>query len=154
MSFLKWIVLVLCLNACSEPTLYHDLSGKTYQMDDFRGKWLIINYWASWCPSCEKEIPMFNELSAQYTKQLRIVGINYDVNEHPQLMTLRDRYQIHYTLMTDNLGEAYGFNDVRGLPTTLLINPAGHVVATYLGEQPKQKILQAMSLPTAQVKKS
>jgi peroxiredoxin len=111
-----------------------DLDGGQVHLADYRGKLVLLNFWATWCAPCRKEMPLFSEWQRDYRAQgLQIVGVSMDddIASVKQLLAQRPvRYPI---VMGDaKLGERFG--GVLGLPLSFLIDAQGRIVARYQGE--------------------
>ena len=111
-----------------------DLAGRQVHLADYRGKLVLLNFWATWCAPCRKEMPLFSEWQRDYRAQgLQIIGISMDddIASVKQLLAQRPvRYPI---VMGDaRLGERFG--GVLGLPLSFLIDAQGRIVARYQGE--------------------
>ena len=113
-----------------------DLAGKTHSLADYHGKLVLLNFWATWCPPCREEIPLFIDLQKRYQKQgLQVVGISIDNPE--AVARYWQEMRINYPLLladesTYALMAAYG-NRSGGLPYSVLIGADGQVVGTKLG---------------------
>jgi len=124
-----------------------DLAGKTHHLADWRGKVVLLNFWATWCPPCRREIPLFIELQRQYEKQgLQIVGISVD---NPEAVA---RYwqekRINYPLLiadetTYELMAAYG-NRQGGLPYSVLIAADGQIAGVKIGAYDRAELEAAL----------
>jgi cytochrome c biogenesis protein CcmG/thiol:disulfide interchange protein DsbE len=115
-----------------------DLDGKTVKSSDFKGKVVILNFWATWCPPCRKEIPDFIELQKQYGAQgLAIVGVSLDRDGPATVKKFQKSNNINYPLVMGNneVTEAYG--GVESIPTTFIIDRAGKIVGKHVGLAPK-----------------
>lgn len=113
-----------------------DLAGKTHGLADWRGKLVLLNFWASWCPPCLKEIPVFVELQRRYAgRGLQIVGIGVD-NPEAVARTWQELHINYPLLLADEssfaLMAAYG-NTHGSLPYSAVIRPDGQVAAVKLG---------------------
>jgi peroxiredoxin len=111
-----------------------DLNGKNVSLSDFRGKVLIIDFWATWCPPCIKEIPDFIELYEQYKdKGFEMVGISLDQAGISVVKSFAQKFKINYPiLMTDGkIDKTYG--GITNIPTTFVIDPAGNIRKKYVG---------------------
>jgi peroxiredoxin len=110
-----------------------DLDGKTVKLSDFKGKVVILDLWATWCPPCVAEIPNFVALQKQYKKQgLVVIGISLD--DGPKIVSsFVKNHGMNYVVVMgdDEVAMKYGA-DV-GIPITLVIDPKGNVVHNYLG---------------------
>jgi len=112
----------------------NDLNGKSVKLADFKGKVVILDFWATWCPPCRAEIPHFIELQNQYgAKGLQIVGISVDRTGVGSVAEFAKDQNINYPiLMADqNVGHLYG--DLPYIPTTFVIDPQGNIVHKHVG---------------------
>ncbi|HDL65102.1 MAG TPA: TlpA family protein disulfide reductase [Proteobacteria bacterium] len=114
------------------------LEGGTIKLSDYRGKVIILDFWATWCPPCRKEIPDFVELQKEYgDKGLIILGISLDQNPKQALPAFIKKYKVNYPiLLTDGkVDKSYG--GVTGIPTTFIIDRKGEIYKHYVGFRPK-----------------
>ena len=115
-----------------------DLNGKSVSLADFRGKVIILDFWATWCPPCIKEIPDFIELYKQYEdKGFAMVGISLDQAGISVVKSFVQKSKINYPIMmTDGkVDKAYG--GITSIPTTFIIDPAGNIRKKYVGYNSK-----------------
>ena len=122
--------------AASTDFALRDLAGNTRGLADWRGKLVLLNFWATWCPPCRHEIPIFIALQKRYAGQgLQIVGISIDNPE--AVASYWQEMGINYPLLladesTFELMAAYG-NRTGGLPFSVLIRPDGSIDSVKLG---------------------
>lgn len=116
-----------------------DLNGKTVKSSDFKGKVVILDFWATWCVPCLMEIPGFVELQKTYgAKGLLMVGIALDEEGAKLVKPFASKAGINYTvLIGDNHGQRI-FGDVEVLPTTFILDRQGKVVRKHIGFTPKE----------------
>ena len=113
-------------------------SGKWLQLSDFRGKVIILDFWATWCPPCIKEIPHFVELSRKYADPgLVILGISLDRGGRSVLSGFINKYKVNYPILIADgkVDKVYG--GIQGIPTTFIIDRAGNIRQKYVGFRPK-----------------
>ncbi len=114
------------------------LSGESYQLTDFKGKVLIVDFWDTWCPPCRKEIPHFIELYNEYNgKGLEILGVAFGRNGTAAVQQFIDEYKIPYknAMANDQIMSVLG--PIRSIPTTYVIDQKGQVVKKYIGYNDK-----------------
>jgi thiol-disulfide isomerase/thioredoxin len=110
----------------------HDLAGKVTSMDELKGKVVLVNFWATWCPPCRAEIPSLIELQKRHSDRLQIIGISEDdsVDDvHAYVQKMGINYPV--VMSTPELVQAYG--GVAALPTTFVVDTEGRVVQRHLG---------------------
>ena len=139
--FLALFFLVLGSAATAGDFSFNDIAGKQHTLADYRGKWVLINFWATWCPPCLEEIPDLISLHEQHKdKDLVVIGIATDYTD-PKVVAsfVRDR-RISYpiVLATDSIVAQIG--RVEGLPMTYMYNPQGKMVAYNVGALSKKSV--------------
>jgi peroxiredoxin len=111
-----------------------DASGKTVRLADFRGKVVLLNFWATWCPPCMREIPWFTEFQAKYEAEgLVVLGVSMDEGGWDAVRPLLGKMPVNYRMMLGNDAVAKEFGGVNSLPSTFLIDRAGRVAVTHEG---------------------
>jgi thiol-disulfide isomerase/thioredoxin len=120
-----------------------DLQGKPQTVGQWRGKVLVLNFWATWCAPCREEIPIFVKMQEKYgAKGLQFVGISIDsVDKTSQFST---NFSINYpnligTIDTIEISRKAG-NKQRVLPYTIILDRKGEIVATELGGLTEEKL--------------
>lgn len=139
------LTLVCCLVSCnrsSQRAKEHpvapdfslpQLDGKPLALSSFRGKVVLLDFWATWCVPCREEIPRLVELQNKYgEKGLQIVGISMDDSPDP-VRTFYPQFKMNYPVVmgTAKTGEQYG--GVLGLPIAFLIDREGRIVKKHIG---------------------
>lgn len=123
-----------------------DLNGKVHQLSDYRGKWVIVNYWATWCPPCLDEIPELVDFhNAHHARDAVVVGINYEDSDPAYLKSFVDENMISYPILRANLTRPPVFGRLVGLPTTFIVSPTGKLVQTRTGSVDKAFLEEAIS---------
>lgn len=104
-----------------------DLNGDIYTLSELRGKWVIVNFWATWCIPCREEMPAFQEIYETYDEQLEILAIN-DRERVELVLAFRDEMNITFPLLLNPSQETITAYKVMGLPITVIVDPDGLLV--------------------------
>jgi thiol-disulfide isomerase/thioredoxin len=124
----------LLLNKMAPEFVRNDLAGRPVDLAALRGRVVLLNFWATWCPPCQVEIPRFIGWQSKYAADgLQIIGVSMDDDSAPVASLVRKRGVNYPVVMGDaEIGLLYG--GVLGLPVTCLIDRQGIVRARYKGE--------------------
>jgi peroxiredoxin len=110
-----------------------DVDGKALDLADYRGKVVLLDYWATWCVPCRSEIPHFVEFQDKYASQgFQVMGISMDDGPQP-VQEFYKQFKMNYPVAmgTTQLAESYG--GILGLPVTFLVGRDGKIAAKYVG---------------------
>lgn len=113
-----------------------DIGGKSVSLSDFRGKVVVLDFWATWCPPCRREIPDFINLQKEYgSRGVQIVGVALDEPAKVQAFVRQNGMNYPVLLGTDDIALKYG--GIQGIPTTFVIDRKGKIVSKFEGFRPK-----------------
>lgn len=125
-----------------------DAQGDLIKISDYRGKWILVNYWASWCEHCQAEIPQLDAFyQAHHDKDAVVLAVDIDQTDNKNLPLVIKQLNIDYPVL-DFPGPDIGVSQIQGVPTSFLINPKGQLVKAVFGELTKQTLEQEMGLPS------
>lgn len=111
-----------------------DVKGNSVKLSDFKGKVVILDFWATWCPPCRAEIPHFIGLQEKYGKQgLVVVGVSVDEGGPEVVSSFVKANKINYPIVLGDLDVAQLYDATEGIPTTFVIDRTGNIVAKHLG---------------------
>jgi len=116
------------------PSLTIDtFDGKKFNLADHRGHWVIVNFWATWCNPCLKEMPDLDAFD-QSRDDVDVIGLSYEDIEHADMVAFLRQHVVHYPIaVLDVYNPPADFDTPRGLPMTYLIAPDGKVAKKFLG---------------------
>src|SRR5580765_7390474 len=151
---LAWIagaaaILLFCLvgnlRAAPSATIAHplspapewelkDLDGKPVKLSDFKGKVVILDFWATWCGPCRMEIPGFVELQQKYGGQgLVVIGVSLDDRGPEAVKSFIKQQRVNYSILLANSKVVEDYGGVEGIPTTFIIDRKGMIVGKHVG---------------------
>ncbi|EIL98427.1 TlpA family protein disulfide reductase [Rhodanobacter denitrificans] len=118
----------------AQPTLHvATLDGKTFDLAAQRGKWVIVNYWATWCVPCIKEMPDISRFVTAHNN-VTAIGLAYEDSEPAEIKAFLAKHPVAYPIAQVSLDQPpKDFDEPRGLPTTYLIDPDGKVAKHIVG---------------------
>ncbi|MDQ8049926.1 TlpA disulfide reductase family protein [Luteibacter sp.] len=121
------------------------LEGKPFDLSAQHGKWVIVNYWATWCVPCIKEMP---DISAfvKSRKDVVAIGLAFEDTDAKEIKAFVDKHPVVYPIaQLDVTAPPKDFDPPKGLPTTYLIAPDGHVAQRFVGPVTGEKLSEAIT---------
>ncbi|WP_246058761.1 TlpA family protein disulfide reductase [Luteibacter pinisoli] len=121
------------------------LDGKPFDLAAQRGKWVVVNYWATWCVPCIKEMP---DISAFVTsrKDVVAIGLAFEDSDPNDIRAFVAKHPVTYAIaQVDVMAPPKDFDTPKGLPTTYLIAPDGHVAKRFVGPVDAAKLNEAIA---------
>ena len=124
--------------AAAKPATYpalkvETLDGATFDLAAHRGQWVVVNYWATWCSPCLKEMPELSALDAM-REHVTVIGLAYEDNTPEAMRAFLEQHPVVYPVaLVDVYNPPADFDTPRGLPLTYLIAPDGRIARKYSG---------------------
>ncbi len=121
--------------AAPEFTL-KNLTGDSVRLEQFRGDYILLNFWATWCPPCVKEMPSMEQLQQKFMdKGIHVVAISLDKESEEKVAAFVARLNLSFPILLDPDGIVSDPYGARELPSTFILNPDGRVIAAAKGER-------------------
>ena len=109
------------------------IDGTPYDLAQHRGKWVVVNFWATWCKPCVKEMPELSALDAM-REHVEVIGLAYDDSDPKDIQAFLRQHPVSYPIaIVDTFDPPKSFATPRGLPTTYLIAPNGKLAKKFMG---------------------
>lgn len=124
---------LMALGAQAADFKVTDTNGKTHTLSGYKGKWVLVNYWATWCPPCLEEIPDLISLHENKKNNLVVIGIALDYKTPKQVTDFAEGLLVTYPIVLGTPKIVNQIGPMQGLPTTYLFNPEGKMVAQQVG---------------------
>ena len=126
--------------AASADYQLRDMDGKIYSVSDYRGKWLIINCWATWCAPCIKEIPELERFYQENRSSAQVWGVTFEDTDKTTILEYVDRLGVTYPILGYGQDPLTGFGPVTVLPTTFVIDTNGLFFHRFEGPVTRQDL--------------
>ena len=131
--WLAGLLLALTVSWAQADFKVTDTNGKTHTLSGYKGKWVLVNYWATWCPPCLEEIPDLIALHENKKNNLVVIGVAMDYRNAKQVTDFAEGLLVEYPIVLGTSQIVSQIGPVQGLPTTYLYNPEGKMVAQQVG---------------------
>lgn len=119
--------------------LLKDTEGKKHTLSQYKGKWVIVNYWATWCPPCLEEVPDLVALyDSRKNKDVMVIGVVFDYQSAKEVAEYVDDMLMSYPIVLGDDGVIQQIGNAEVLPTSYIYNPRGELVKTKRGLVTKQ----------------
>jgi thiol-disulfide isomerase/thioredoxin len=140
------LTLLLFIFACSvnAETIFHDLQGNKIPFSSLSGKWVFINYWASWCHPCLAEIPELNRFYQKQKDNVVVFAVNYDALPLSEQLSLIAKLGISYPALIDDPSQSLQLGEITGVPITFVYNPQGKLMGQLYGSQTERDLNQVI----------
>ncbi len=136
---------------CLPDVNYTDTTGKAYTPAELAGKVVVVNFWATWCHPCQKEIPDLSKAYDKYkSKGLVMLGVMSDQPDNNQLLNFQSDYEMSYPIVRSNSDILVSYSYPDALPTTFIFDRGGKQVYSHVGPLAQEKLEQVLAPLIAQ----
>jgi thiol-disulfide isomerase/thioredoxin len=120
-----------------------DINGADVKLSDFAGKTIVLNFWATWCGPCRREIPDFVALQEQYGKDgLQFIGVALDEQGVTVVKPFSEKLKVNYPSLIGSYDLFAKYGGSNAIPVTFLIDKKGNIRGNYVGMRPKESLEQ------------
>ena len=110
-----------------------DLEEAAQSLNQYRNQWVIVNFWATWCGPCIREIPELMAFADRHSEQVQVLGIAFEKTPIDEIRAFVAEFGVSYPVLIIGEQPLVPMEPLKGLPSTFLISPKGQVVDSYVG---------------------
>lgn len=150
-SIRAWVCLLACLislgmvqSAVADDWNLKDKNGVRYRLSEQKGKWVLVNFWAPWCPECIQEFPELIALQQQH-QDVQVLGVAVMYKNRKDVLDMAAHQALSYPIVLGNEDTAADFGGLLGLPTSFLYAPSGKLVGRHQGPLTRIEVEQAIA---------
>ena len=123
-----------------------DINGKSHSLSDYRGQWVIVNFWATWCGPCIEEIPELIEVS-KLTDPVTpvVIGIDFEEIDTESLLEFINALKMDYLVLRIGERPLVPFEPLKGMPTTFIVSPEGKIVFRKIAAVTKEILVEQLN---------
>jgi cytochrome c biogenesis protein CcmG/thiol:disulfide interchange protein DsbE len=107
--------------------------GSEIKLSDYKGKIVLIDFWATWCPPCRRGIPDLIDIQKKYREKLVIIGISLDTETKPDVIPFIKKYGINYPVVYGNMEVVQAYGNIQAIPTSFIVDQNGQIVDKHVG---------------------
>ncbi len=148
LKLLALSITVLLLPAYSDTGADYalrDLDGNTHKVSDLKGKWLVMNFWATWCPPCIHEIPELEKFYQNNQQTAEVWGVTFENSGIDTVKSFLKEFNVSYPILGYGQDPKTGYGFVTVLPTTFIIDQQGKFYHRFEGPITEQDILEVIT---------
>jgi thiol-disulfide isomerase/thioredoxin len=112
---------------------FKDVDGRSHQFSEYRGKWVIVNYWATYCGPCVAELPALNSIAKRNKGNVVVLGMEAGETPTGELKQFAAQRNLSYPIVPTQDSTMFAMGLIYGVPTTFIVNPEGKIVDTHMG---------------------
>src|SRR5487761_2117788 len=147
-SSLLLCALSVTLAAHADDWNLKDKDGMHHKLSDQKGRWVLVNFWAPWCPMCLQELPDLTAVQQQH-HDVQVIGIAVMYKNRKEVLDVSATESLNYPIVLGNEDTAADFGGLVGLPTSFLYTPSGELVGHHQGPLTQNEIEQAIAQKSA-----
>jgi thiol-disulfide isomerase/thioredoxin len=130
--------------AHAEAWQLKDKDGIQHKLADLKGKWVLVNFWAPWCPTCLQELPDLVAVQHHHT-DLQVIGIAVMYKSRKEVLDLLAKEGVSYPIVFGNEDTAADFGGLVGMPTSILYAPSGKLIGSHEGPLTQSQLEQVLA---------
>jgi len=119
-----------------------DINGRTLKLSSHKGKVIILNFFATWCPPCRMEMPDFNEIAKDYKGKVEIIGVNVGRESLAKVREFVKSYDLKFTIAIDDGTVSQLYGPIRAIPVSVVIDKDFNIAKRYIGARPKEIFIE------------
>lgn len=119
-----------------------DIYGRGFRLSDYKGKVIILNFFATWCPPCREEMPFFNEIAEEYKDDVKVIAINVGGESLSRVKNFAERLNLGFTIAIDDTAVSNLYGPITAIPVTYIIDRDLNIARKFIGSRRKEVFIE------------